>query len=240
MNLFHRKNGIIVACDLDTIEDLSSLVEMTCELDFIQGYKIGISLTIPFGVKKVTKAIRNSTSLPILYDHQKFGTDIPEICGGRILDNLKQNGISGIIIFPQSGPKTLTAIVEGCRRTELTPIVGGEMTHQGYLEKEGGYITDNGTDRMYKDATQLGVEYYVIPGTRLESMKRYCADIEKVLKEPKFLFPGIGKGQGGDIIAAFNAVKPHSSYAIVGRGIYAERDRRRAAQILWENVSLMQ
>ncbi|MBU4374266.1 MAG: orotidine 5-phosphate decarboxylase, partial [Euryarchaeota archaeon] len=60
-----------------------------------------------------------------------------------------------------------------------------------------------------------------------------CSLLSKALNEPKFLFPGIGREyQGGDIIEAFDAVKPFSSYAIVGRAIYAAKDIKKAAERL--------
>ncbi len=236
MSLFFSKHGIIPACDVSDIADLADLVEVTNDLDFIQGYKIGMDLVVSHGINKVTELIREYTDLPIIYDHQKFGTDIPDICSGKILDTLKTAGINGVIIFPQSGIETLKATVKACKETFLSPIVGGEMTHRGYIVSEGGYIADEAPERIYLDAARLGVEYFVIPGTKLESMRKYHSKLQKIIKEPKFLFPGIGKGQGGDIAAAFSAVHPYDSYAIVGRGIYGEKNRGEAAKKLWENV----
>ena len=230
------KYGIIPACDLDDLLRLENLVNSTCDLDFIAGYKIGMSLVLPHGMQKVVSIIRKHTELPILYDHQKFGSDIPDICGGKILKTLKESGVSGLIIFPQSGIETLKVIINSCHNISLVPIVGGEMTHKGYLVSEGGYIEDKGPEKMYLDAACLDVQYFVVPGNRLERIKIYRAKLQEVLEAPKFLFPGIGKGQGGDILDAFNAVKPCSSYAIVGRGIYAEKNSRKSARYLWENV----
>lgn len=236
MGLFLDRYGIVPACDVDSLPALQKLVTSTCDLSFIQGYKIGMELVIRHGIEKVTCTLRNHTSLPIIYDHQKFGTDIPDICSGRILDHLKIAGVDAIIIFPQAGVETLNATVTACKALDLVPIVGGEMTHRGYLAEEGGYITSDGPERMYRDAATFGVLHFVVPGTRLESMKRYRSQLHNVVDEPKFLFPGIGKGQGGDIVAAFTAVEPLSAYAIVGRGIYAEEDSRGAAEALWNAV----
>ena len=234
--MFPSRYGVIPACDVDSVPALSRIVKATGDLSFIQGYKIGMDLVVRCGVGEVVDAIRRFTDLPVIYDHQKFGTDIPEICGGRILEILRDVGISAVIIFPQAGIETLEAAVRACERLGLVPIVGGEMTHKGYLVQEGGYITDDAPQRMYLDAAELGVEYFVLPGTRVESIKRYRSQLEKVVESPKFLFPGIGKGQGGDIVAAFRAVGPLGGYAIVGRGIYAEEDSRQAAIRLWDNV----
>ena len=70
-------------------------------------------------------------------------------------------------------------------------------------------------------------------------MEKYRLLLEKIIKEPKFLFPGIGKEyQGGDIIAAFEAVKPLPSYAIVGRAIYAAKNIREAAERLCKAIPI--
>lgn len=237
MGLFTKSYGIIPACDVNRLSELKTLVNETCSLDFIVGYKIGMQLVVNYGIRRVLGTVRSLTGLPIVYDHQKFGTDIPEICSGEILRTLKDAGVSGIIVFPQSGIETLRAIVDGCKTTGLTCIVGGEMTHKGYLVSDGGYIADDGPRRMYTDAAKLGVDHFVIPGTRLQSMRSYRIGLQELVSDPKFLFPGIGKGQGGDIVDAFSAVSPFKSYAIVGRGIYTEKDRTEAAKRLWGSVA---
>jgi orotidine-5'-phosphate decarboxylase len=236
MELFRDSRGIIPACDVETLELLRDLVTATSDLPFIQGYKIGMQLVVQYGAADVAHRIRAITDLPIIYDHQKFGTDIPEICGGPILRVLRDAGIDAIIIFPQAGLETLRSTIQGCDQLGLAAIAGGEMTHRAYLVRDGGYIADDAPERMYADAARLGVQHFVVPGTRIDSINRYRGQLEKLLEAPQFLFPGVGKGQGGDIVAAFAAVTPLSAYAIVGRGIYAEKDSRQAAINLWNNV----
>lgn len=237
MGLFGRKYGIIPACDVDSLDELDGLVSATCSLEFIVGYKIGMELVIAFSAAKVSDIIRQHTALPIIYDHQKFGTDIPDVCRGKVLDVLKSAGINALIIFPHSGIETLKATVSGCHERGIVPIVGGEMTHKGYLVSEGGYIADDSPKRIYADAAGLGVEYFVIPGTKINSMKLHKKTLLNIIPTPNFLFPGIGSGQGGDIIEAFSAVSPYPSYAIVGRGIYRQADKRLAAINLWNAVA---
>jgi orotidine-5'-phosphate decarboxylase len=65
-------------------------------------------------------------------------------------------------------------------------------------------------------------------------MAQHRQTIEQVCPAPVFLFPGVGKGQGGDIAEAFRQVAPHAALAIVGRGIYAQPDPREAAVQLWQ------
>lgn len=234
--LFSVGHGIIPACDMSDLSGLERLVAATADLPFVCGYKVGITPVLTGGISRVVEVVRGYSRAPIVYDHQKFGTDIPEICSGNLLDVLVKAGVGAIIIFPQAGIRTLEATVEACLKKGLVPIVGGEMTHNGYLVRENGYIADGGPERMYTDAAALGVEHFVIPGTRLERMAYYKSVLARAVPNPKFLFPGIGKGQGGDIVEAFRRVSPNSSYAIVGRGIYAEEDMRAAARRLWQGV----
>ena len=235
--IFKTKYGIIPACDVRNLDELELLVKSTCSLNFIVGYKIGSLLALSYGIKKVIDVIRSYTNLPIIYDHQKFGTDIPTICSGEILSFLKEVGINALIIFPLSGIETLKASIEGCFKNNIVPLVGGDMTHPGYLTNEGGYIEVTRPKRMYLDACKLGVRGFVIPGTKIKKMEEYKREIEKIVSQPYFLFPGIGKGQGGDIVAAFKAIYPHAGYAIVGRGIYAEVDKKTAAEKLWKKIT---
>jgi orotidine-5'-phosphate decarboxylase len=238
MNLFGLKHGIILACDVRHMNGLEKLIEMTCDVEGIVGYKIGSILGLKYGLPLCVDAIRKRTDLPIIYDHQKLGTDIPDICADFLVV-CKDAGINAVIIFPQSGPETLRAAVRGCFDLGLTPIVGGEMTHSKYLLNEGGYIGDDAPERMYMDAAKLGVDYFVSPGAKIDKMKGYRLLIEGVVKDPRFLFPGVGKEyQGGDMIAAFEAVRPHASYAIVGRAIYSARDAGQKAKSLYQEYLL--
>jgi orotidine-5'-phosphate decarboxylase len=237
MRLFSSKHGLIPACDVSSIIELQKLIEDTSALNFIQAYKIGIELLIPYGVKSVVDKIRSITNTLIIYDHQKYGNDIPVISGGKFLDILKEGGVNAIIIFPFAGIETLTATIEKCKQIDLLPIVGGEMTHGGFLESDGGYLSDNAPTKIYEDAAKLGVNHFVVPGTKIGKIKQHVESIAKIIHNPTFMFPGIGKGQGGDIAEAFKASLPYNSYAIVGRGIYAAENSTEAAKTLWENAS---
>ena len=136
------------------------------------------------GAKKVIQEIRRLSDLPIIYDHQKYGTDIPDLSGGDILESFKDAGVDGLIIFPFAGIETLKATVEGCRRANLLPIVGGEMTHPGFLVSEGGYIADNAPTNIYRDAARFGVDAFVVPGTKIDKIKEYIKLIGELVPNP--------------------------------------------------------
>ncbi len=236
MNAYDAKRSLVLACDVASQQDLRKLVTATAELEFISGFKIGAMLALSVGLRQTCDTIRDRTDQDIIYDHQKFGTDIPAMCGGKLLDLLQNAGVSQVIAFPLAGIETLKAFVEGCRARNLEPVIGGEMTHPGFLVREGGYIANAAPARMYGDAVQLGVQRFVVPATKPRRMAKYRREIEEACKDPVFLFPGVGKGQGGDIVEAFRQVQPHGAIAIVGRGIYAQPDPGKAAHGLWDGV----
>ena len=236
MDIIKLRWGIIVACDVPGLEQLSSLVRATCKIDCIVGYKVGMLLALSNGLTSATTSVKKHTDKPVIYDHQKFGTDIPEVCSGEVLDQIKSAGIEGLIMFPHAGIETLKAALRGCKEREICPIIGGEMTHKGYLQNEGGYISNDAPRRMYADAAQEGARYFVVPGTKTDQIKIYSELLGGIVSDPVFMFPGIGKGQGGDIVDAFEATAPYRAYAIVGRSIYQSSDPRGAAEQLWQTV----
>jgi len=75
-----------------------------------------------------------------------------------------------------------------------------------------------------------------VPGTKPKFVRDLWASVRQFVEQPAFLFPGIGKGQGGDVAEAFAAVQTSPAYAIVGRGIYSEKNKRAAAERLWQTV----
>lgn len=228
--------GLVVAADVSTIVELRRLAEQTAQLGFIGGYKIGAELAGSSGFHAVCQAVRAVSGHPLIYDHQKWGTDIPEIAGGGALAKLRSAGFDALIVFPLAGIETLKRTIAGCIDNELIPIVGGEMTHRGFLSSEGGYIEDSAPERIYRDAASLGVRAFVVPGTKPERINAYKRLIGAQVDRPTFFFPGIGRGQGGDIADAFRAAAPYPCYAIVGRGIYAEPDPADAARRLWSAI----
>jgi orotidine-5'-phosphate decarboxylase len=236
MTLSAVERGLVVACDVTSEPDLERVVAATGGLDFVRGFKVGVLLALSVGLRRACTIIRRHSTQDIIYDHQKFGTDIPDLCGGAVLGLLKDIGVTQVIAFPFAGIETLKAFAGGCQKLGLEPIVGGEMTHAGFLVREGGYIANTGPTRIYQDAAGLGIRRFVVPATKPKNMARHRRAIEKLCAEPAFLFPGVGKGQGGDIVEAFRRVDPHAALAIVGRGIYAQPDPAAGAASLWNAV----
>lgn len=227
-NLFHLNHGIIPACDVNTIDEFREIVARTSSIEGIVGYKIGCVLSLKYGLTKIAEEKENYTDLPIIYDHQKAGTDIPQM-GEQFAMVCKQGRIKGVIIFPQAGPNTEREFIKSILDHGLIPLVGGEMTHPGYLQKEEGFIRNGAPEEMYKIGAEEGADYFIVPGNRVNEIKKYRELLSGIIDVPKFCMPGIGR-QGGDISDAFEAVEDYPAYAIIGSGIYKQKNIEEAAK----------
>jgi orotidine-5'-phosphate decarboxylase len=212
--------GIIVAADVDDLDKLRALMNQISGIPEIAAIKIGFSLGLRFGLPSVVKTVRESTALPVIYDHQKAGTDIPQM-GRPFAAVCRDSGIDSVIFFPQAGPKTLEGFVSAAIDKNLVPIVGLVMSHPEYLESEGGYIGDDAPRRMAEKALELGVNAFVLPGTKPETIRQYA---QGALAETQttIMMPGIGS-QGGSLRAACEAAAPHRAFPIIGSAIYGAK-----------------
>ncbi len=219
MDLFKPNHGVIVAADVEALDELLKLVDEISGVDGILGYKIGFLLGLEHGLPNVVRKIRDYTNKTIIYDHQKASTDIPEM-GVPFASLMLRADVDGAIIFPESGPVTEEAFVKALKEvggSGVVPLVGGEMTHKGYLAKEGGFIRDDAPQKMYLIGAQHGAQHFIVPGNRPDSIRTYVELLAEY--NPRLCMPGIGR-QGGDIRSAFEACKGFPAYAIVGSGIY--------------------
>lgn len=230
MSIIKIKKSIIPSCDVDSLEKLGKLVKATCSVKGVGAYKIGFELVIPYGIERVVKTIRKSTKLPIIYDHQKAGTDIPDM-GLKFMNACRL--VDAVILFPQAGPETEAAWIKAAQKAGMKVIIGGEMTHQAYLKEAGGFIDDNAPKRMYEIAASMGVADFVIPGNKPEKALDYVDLIRKKIKNPVFYSPGL-VAQGGSI--SDFAKKLDSWHAIVGRAIYGAKDMGKACEELAKSL----
>ena len=230
--LIKLKKSIIPSCDVDSLEKLGNLVEATCSVKGVGAYKIGFELVIPFGMKEVIKTIRKYSKLPIIYDHQKAGTDIPDT-GIKFMKACK--GADAVILFPQAGPDTEKAWIKAAQKEGMHMIVGGEMTHAGYLAVDHGFLEDDAPTRMYEIAASLGVKDFVVPGNKPDRITFYRDFLKSAgVKEPVFYSPGLII-QGGSISEGAKAAGDNW-HAIVGRALYGSKDMNKTARELVKGI----
>ncbi len=217
--------SVIPACDVSTLEELEGIVKATAEVEKIGGYKVGFSLGLGFGLGKVVGLIRKYSDKAIIYDHQKAGTDIPNM-GENFAKVCKEAGVDAVILFPQAGPETEKAWIKAAKGAGLGVIVGGEMTHPAYLKADNGFIADDSPKRMYEVAVDEGITDFVVPGNKPEKIAEYKQLFESRGIEPVLYSPGL-VAQGGKISESGKAAG-NKWHAIVGRGIYQALDKKKA------------
>jgi orotidine-5'-phosphate decarboxylase len=230
--LLFDKPGVIVACDVDSLEALRELVIKTCAVPGIIGYKLGAIIGL-LGLKQAVDIIREyCTDTLIIYDHQKLGNDIPDM-GRKYAAMFAQAGVDAAIIFPFAGPVTHKTMIEALREVGVVPIVGGDMTHEGFSAEDDGYLARDASKRIYTLAAELGVTNYVLPGNKLKQAKYYLGLLNELVGEGNFtvMSPGFIT-QGGKISDFAKLIGIWA--AIVGRAIYDAKDMNIAA---WNAVA---
>ncbi len=236
-SLEHRiitpERSVIPACDVETLEKFEEIVRETADNPKIGGYKIGFELGLGYGLAAVVDTARKHTDKPLIYDHQKAATDIPDT-GKNFARVCKKAGVDAVIFFPQAGPETERAWIYHALDQGLKVIVGGRMTHSAYAVSEGGFITDEGAEEMYRIAARAGVTNFVVPGNKPEVIAHIKGLIENEGVTPIFYSPGF-VAQGGDITKAAE-VAGDSWHAIAGRAIYNAADIRAAAGQLTSKI----
>ncbi|MFQ5796404.1 MAG: orotidine 5'-phosphate decarboxylase / HUMPS family protein [Candidatus Bipolaricaulia bacterium] len=228
------ERSLIPACDVPTLEVLERIVRATHPLEGIGGYKVGFELGLRYGLPQVVAAIRSFTDKPILYDHQKAGTDVP-FTGERFAQVCRQAGVDAVILFPQAGPETQAHWIAAVQHVGLTPIVGGWMTHHRYTVSEGGYLEDGAPLRIYLEAARHSVREFVVPGNRPEIAREIRGRLEQSIKDPIFYAPGLIV-QGGAIEAMTEALG-RRWHAIIGRAITEAREPEAAARELIDKIA---
>jgi len=235
MALIRYSRSIIPACDVETLDDLRELVRLTHDVDRIGGYKLGSTPAITYGLPELVRVVRGFTDLPIIYDHQKAMTDIPDT-GRAFAAAVKAAGVDALIGFPMAGPATQDAWTKACQEVGLGVIIGGEMTQPRYRRSEGGYVSDEALDEIYLNGARLGVTDFVVPGNKVERVAHYRELLTPVVGgAPTFFSPGF-VAQGGEVSEAAK-VSGGSWHAIVGRGIYGAKGIRAAAKELTSHLS---
>ncbi len=219
--LIERRKSVIPACDVSDINKLECLVLATAKVPGIGAYKVGLELVIPFGLGRVVRTIRMHSDLPIIYDHQKGGTDIPDL-GPKFAKAVKMFGADAVIIFPFGGAATEEKWIEACQKEKLVVLVGGHMTQPKFLENEGGFIANSGPEEIYKLAAKSGVTNFVVPGNKTDFVLKYRQLLEGILGVGNFTLYAPGFiSQGGDI-SETGKVAGDNWHAIVGGAIYGQ------------------
>ena len=212
-------HSVIPACDVTALEDFRKIVKATHDIEGIGGYKVGFALGLLYGLPEVVKTAREYTDLPVIYDHQKAGTDIPDT-GKIFAEVMTRSKVDAAILFPMAGPATQEDWIKALKNVDIRSIGGGEMTHPEYMEQDGGYISEAAPPMMYRIAAKKGVREFVVPGNKPEKVAYYRNVILEAIGSDDFdlMAPGFVK-QKGKIEDTAKAAGGRW-HAIVGSGIY--------------------
>lgn len=219
---------VIVACDVTDFDELQKLVSLTYDIPGIGGYKLGFALGYR-GLSEATEIIKEYTEdALIIFDHQKGGTDIPAM--GKVFAQIMDDSeIDAAILFPFGGRVTEEKWIEALQEAGIIPVVGGEMTHEGFLRKDGGFIADAAPWDIYEIAVNMGVSNFVVPGNKVESVAGYKDYLDRIIGTGKYTLSAPGFITQGGKVSEFAKVAGDKWAAIVGSGIYAAPDIREAA-----------
>ncbi len=235
--LISIQKSIIPSCDVPDLKALENLIKNTCGVKGIGGYKVGMELANPYGLIEVVKIIKAYTNLPIIFDQQKAGNDIPDT-GVNFAKGVSKSGIDCAILFPFTSPDTQIAWTKACQDEGLAVMVGGHMTHTRFLASEGGYIADDAPKRIYTQAAENGVVDFVVPGNKIDIVSMYRELLESILGKNEFTLYAPGFLTQNGIVSEMNKVAGDNWHAIVGRGITGVEDMKKAAEMLASQIGI--
>ena len=228
-------HGVLIALDMESLDQMRRVVEQTTGIDGVVGYKVGLTATLRLGLPGAVSRLRPVTDLPLIYDHQKAGPDVPDMAP-KFAATCREAGVDGLILFPLAGPRAVVAFAGSAYANRLLPIVGGDLPFPDYNASGGGYVVDDALDKIFHKAIEVGVDHFVIPGNTADKVAHHARWLVEKIERPVLFVPGIG-ALGGSIADAFAAASGCDVHAVIGRAIYdaadpAEAARRLAGQAL--------
>lgn len=227
--VFAAPAGLVPALDVDTFDDMLRVVEKTSGVAGVVGYKLGLTGVLPMGLPHAIQSIRRVTDLPIVYDHQKAGPDMPDMAS-KFARLCRQGGADALILFPVAGPHAVAEFVGETIRQGMLPIVGGHIPVPDYCVSGGGFLADDVLDRIIGSAIPTGAKSFVLPANDPEAVRRHVATICSQVGDSRIFLTGFGS-LGGDISTAFGAARlAPRRYAIVGRAVSTSADPAEAAR----------
>lgn len=230
-----QKFGVLPALDVDSYEEMLSLVQDTCTVPHVAGYKLGLTGVLPHGLKRAISDIRRLTDLPIIYDHQKAGPDMPDM-GEKFAAISGQAGANGLVLFPVAGPTAVRSFTESAIKHSLLPLVGGHIPVPDYCVSGGGFMRDDVLTHIIKIAAQSGTRCFILPANLPDLITSLCEWISQHVKDPVVFLTGIG-ALGGSIETAFRAASAvPTRFAIVGRAISNAPNRGQAAAAMCQQI----
>ncbi len=227
---FRSKHGIIVALDAQSVDACKRTCDLTTDVEGVVGYKLGMTMALRLGLAEAVRQLRTHTDLPLLYDHQKAGSDVFDMAA-KFVALCAEAKVDGLILFPIAGPRAVEGFVGETIKHGMLPLVGGDLPFPDYNVSGGGYVADDALERIIDRAVEFGANHFVVPGNTPDKLRHHSLRLKSKLRAPVFVVPGIGPlgGKIGELVAAANGC---SVYGVVGRAVYAAPDQAAAARAL--------
>ena len=221
-------NKIIPALDMGK-EDALELIEKLREVpELLAGLKVG-SLLVYENSTSIIQEIKDLIHTPIIFDGQKFGTDIPGIAAEQV-ELLASAGADQIIACPMgAGPETLKAFTESCFANQVIPVCVVEMTHP----QADAYLRADTARQVLKDALKFGIRNFVYPATKPETLRSHRGILNAQNGSVTLKATGF-KVQGGSLSELRNL---RVTEFIVGRAIYNAEDPAQAVIDLSKEIN---
>ncbi|MGA7327702.1 MAG: hypothetical protein WBX25_25215, partial [Rhodomicrobium sp.] len=187
------------------------------------------------GLSASVLRLRDMTNLPLLYDHQKAGPDMPDMAT-KFTALCKEAGVNGLILFPVAGPTAVDRFVGEAIKADLIPVVGGEIPVADYTIAGGGYMKADTLSLIMKRAAKQGANHFVLPARDNAKIAQWTQWIAENVRAPSVFLTGFG-ALGGSIKEAFAAASPcPNAFAIVGRLITESKKPGDAARRLYDEL----
>ena len=213
------KNNIILALDLQTIEEAMKVAEGVRE--YVNTIKIGYPLVLAEGLESIS-IIKEEYDCKVIADFKV--ADIPET-NSKIADLTFKAGADAIIVHGFVGEDSAQACLDSAERFGGNVFLLTEMSHPGasrFLQYAADEIAHMGVD--------MGLKNFVAPSTKLERLKK----IRSIVGNESFVIsPGVGV-QGGDPRRTLE----FADAIIVGRSIYSSENPEKAVKSIIYDIKL--
>lgn len=226
MKLEHER-GIVPALDMSRLSDAKEFIIDVDDAGKLTAYKVGSTLASDKGHHTTALQLKRVTSKPLIYDHQKFGSDTPNTVRNQ-LETFKE--YDAVIAFPFGGSETRQAISDYARDLDIDILWGGVMTQPGFHSKEGGYVHYTAIGNVYRECADEGWNMYVLPATRPNVSRAIRKAVESRVDPDKVMHFAPGwVTQGGDMSEADEIVGPRAQL-IKGRSLIGAENPAEAVE----------
>ncbi len=240
--IIEQNRSIIPNIEMHSLKLFKEIVQQTGDLDEIGAFHLGSQIVEDHTLEKIMSICREYTKKPIIYDALPIQID-DEKEAKRVACDLRNNGLSAVVLFPLTGRDTLERWLKNLQEYELEVIIG---THPStYSSWENSYLGMEGTRRIYFDAIAEGVTHFYVPSTQptfrpiIDEIK---TKLKKQGKDPIFFSADYFDETKSGIDKIYCAECPnaqipgHNFHPIVGEALYNPLNIREAAKGLYQKI----